>query len=853
MKGKIFFMLLTAILLSVFSAMAYDTTNLTSCYSFDDSDTSGSVSIDIMGRNNLTLTNVLTGEDGVLGQQYFFLDGTSKAVAGNGLIHTSVGFTILFYMNLTRDIGAGENYNVMGMQNNTMSGSLSSGFFAGMFAGNKMRIIIPDDGCLDASTDGADWSGFTPNITHKIAIVFNGSGTTREYMLRMYRNESFTAADAYYGSNINAITDCGLPFVIGQTALSISDNTSPVKIDNFVIFNRTLDEAEIDTLFTDEVSCSDFLAAPVVLNVSNVNLTSTLGTNLTTEDLTVTWQATGEKTNSTDWRNNSVSLALVNYDFSINLQGTHAIYDLSTTGDAALVTRLNWTPDGKVGGAYTFFADAQEGVSIGALTGNLTSLSMWFNKTLITNATGAGILVAFDSQGGGGLDATLRTSSLTSQVDNEIIVLTEGDGAVSAFGYCNATESLTGGWHHLVFQLNESMNGWEIYLDNDRVDNCKNGEFQGVPLSNVHLGRISGSASGAWNGGMDEFALWRNRLSREQITELYNAGLAGLPMSIIDSSMTTTGGTWTVNVIVTDYTNGTQASMLSNPLTILVTLPSGKPVLNITNFIEVSVQQTIGITNVTDADGYSVYINGILNNASVSSVFTTSFLTSSIYNVSVLPFNADGNGEFSDNYTIIFDIDALTITSFTPANAAELNRNDTANIDVSITCEDNDGINSIAYNITNSTGFISASGIASNISGNPVIYILNDTLSIISFPDGVYNMTMSCSNTGETESVSEESYFTITTTPITPTVIELSYQECPQSDEGIFLLVAAIMFSFVIVYFGFRFHRAIGFIGGVSVIVASLFFMPCSAIMGIMILLVGVIMCGIFAFDFKHR
>src|SRR6056297_2923465 len=124
--------------------------------------------------------------------------------------------------------------------------------------------------------------------------------------------------------------------------------------------------------------------------MSNVILSSTFGTNLTSENLTVTYSSSDPNgdsiTNITDWRIGGNSISVLNMPFDTRrTQGE--IRDYSTYQNNCTLNGVTWIAGGQVGGCYEFnsndYIDCGNFKNIGK-----TTVTLWFKSTDKTQHNG---------------------------------------------------------------------------------------------------------------------------------------------------------------------------------------------------------------------------------------------------------------------------------------------------------------------------------------------------------------------------------------------------------------------------------------------------------------------------------
>ena len=291
-----------------------------------------------------------------------------------------------------------------------------------------------------------------------------------------------------------------------------------------------------------------------------LNLNSTLGTNFTTENLTVYISgSTDEEGNNiyniTDWRLNGSSLAILNMPFDNN--DLTKARDYSVYGNNGTVAQTNWYSNGKVGGTYDFNSNGY--INIPATNDldvqNLT-ISLWFNTT-----NGGSTVWIFEK-------GTINTQySLILALGNLTFRTVNATGSINDMSYTSMSGVSNKSWHHLVATYNGTHKA--VYIDG--LLNST-GIYSDTLATGLNTGATIGSYPGLdafnFNGRMDELMIFNRSLSAEQIASMYQDGLANHSVTKIVSQETKVGENLSVMVTPNDlYGDGT--STLSHNLTIL--------------------------------------------------------------------------------------------------------------------------------------------------------------------------------------------------------------------------------------------------------------------------------------------
>ncbi len=207
---------------------------------------------------------------------------------------------------------------------------------------------------------------------------------------------------------------------------------------------------------------------------------------------------------------------------------------------------------------------------------DLGTLSLWFKSDAIINISSAQrALIGFTGVSTQALYASIQTGgNVTSAVTNEIITLYTGDWA---YAYSSSSASISTDWHHLAVRWSGS--DYEIYLDGTQVKN-DDGQVVGnqskanIPISSFDVGIRAGS-SRAWDGLIDEVAIWSTPLSASDTIALYNSGTPS------DLSSLSPNGWWRMGdndggtgSTVTDQGSGGNNGTMTNGASFSTDVPS---------------------------------------------------------------------------------------------------------------------------------------------------------------------------------------------------------------------------------------------------------------------------------------
>ena len=313
-------------------------------------------------------------------------------------------------------------------------------------------------------------------------------------------------------------------------------------------------------------------------------LNSTLGTNLTTENLTCYNVSTFDPdlaavTNIYNWFVNGTPMASLNMPFDTNSSTTTK--DYSGHGNNGTIKNAKWVPSGVVGGSM-YFDNVNDRIlipsdaSLNFGTGSF-SIVFWMNSTTAVKDTL--FCKSNDSPmnpGGLGWRMMTRTSG-------QGIVLELGDGTNSKSRNPLNANCTNGSWHHVAVVI-------------DRVNDVSYGYFDGnldKTIADAYgiVGSISSSNNttigvNCWNllsdynGSLDEVQFYKRALSAGQIGRIYNDTKDGYTdnRTITKQETGGPGEIWSCNITPNDaLADGITKS--SGNLTILASPDAQAPVV----------------------------------------------------------------------------------------------------------------------------------------------------------------------------------------------------------------------------------------------------------------------------------
>ncbi len=419
------------------------------------------------------------------------------------------------------------------------------------------------------------------NVWNHYVGVYNGSS------IFIYHNGTLAAN----GSASASFASATYPFAIGSDGGSYFGTGS---YDNVRVYNRSLTSDQVALLFqnnnhilhssetlpgdnwsacvftydgVNEVqSCSGNLTVLGTANtlpiVENVTLNSTLGTNLTSENLTVYFDSYDADADSikniTDWMVNGYSIAVLNMPFEAD--GGNNDTDYAGTDDSnTIVGSPVWNSTGGYDGRGAYqFGTASSYVLLTNeskfdLVNNMTVMA-WIKPSVEFNSTtGTKSIVDKSDWSWTGWALSWRDA-----IDGLSLYLTTGTSDASA-DYVSTINPDT--WYHVAGTFDG--NTVSIYVDG-QLRNTTNQSFTiGNGGSNVRIGSCPIIAGREFPGTIDDVMIFNRSLSAEQIALIYQNRT-----DVMHSNETSIGDVWQVCVTPNDgTTDGSQNC--SNSLTIL--------------------------------------------------------------------------------------------------------------------------------------------------------------------------------------------------------------------------------------------------------------------------------------------
>ena len=491
--------------------------------------------------------------------------------------------------------------------------------------------------------------------------------------------------------------------------------------------------------------------------VANVLLVSSLGTNTTYENLSVSFSASDADdntiTNITDWRVDGDSICVLNmaFDKRVYTLNSGDVKDYSTNlnsgtlGGGTSSYSPTWISNGQIGGAYEFDGsnDYISLTSLDNFVSSVGSISYWIK--LNDKDDPSGIYHFYE---------TAYTDYIRSYIDSNNkmdLVIEDGNSAKINVNYdLDNLGDYVGDWIHVVWTQNGTA--VQLYINGD--EKSLSGTNSGSWWTS-HLSFSVGNLGYAWaylNGSLDEFQVYNRSLSAQQINALYNAGNIGNHSKLLVSQETQKGETWQVAVTPNDvFDDG--LTVLSNNLTIVDSSPDDPTSvtllsLNARNESDTNLNCSAFVSD-ADNDELTVYVNWIKDDISqynysfASQTNGTTFSTTldnnnltlaDVWKCSVRTYD-------SNSYSNWVDSNELTITDITAPNITILSPNSSINyavleVDFNITIQENENISVCMYSL--------------NQTANITMIEINDSFfwyEPTNLIPGTHNVTFYCNDT----------------------------------------------------------------------------------------------------------
>jgi hypothetical protein len=333
----------------------------------------------------------------------------------------------------------------------------------------------------------------------------------------------------------------------GMYAINVNGMNRSTKYD----WNVTVTDGIHSDTYSFEFTC--WLGNPP--NQDNPNLTSTGGKPPLVCYPQNTSDIDGDKvTNIFRWYRNNVSITNLQLDFDTN--NPSYAKDYSGYGnDGTIVGNVAWTPNGVVGGAYTFnngFIKVLDGGNLdGGGQWTAITVEFWFSEAIPQNATR--------------IIAKIPSYEVGFTSDNKLFAGI-WINKINGYRQISTTSSVkTNTWYHVVLTY-KSGTGITLYL------NGSQSAFVANVTGNIKPCKITEPLYIGWfdyfKGTIDEVRIYPRCLSSNQVKQRWNETKAGLSSSsTIVSNETTSGESWRCEVIPNDSFQDGQTKS-SNTVTI---------------------------------------------------------------------------------------------------------------------------------------------------------------------------------------------------------------------------------------------------------------------------------------------
>jgi parallel beta-helix repeat protein len=518
------------------------------------------------------------------------------------------------------------------------------------------------------STTTASISDSAPSLSvgwHHIIMTFEGDDDNMSlYVDGIYNATNDTETLTFTGSDFYEI-NAGSYGAVGLG----SDLNYTGFVDDILIFNRSLSAEQIaalyenrtDLIVSQETTKSEIWNATVTPNDGTADgtakwsnpltilntppthdtpvLNSSLGTNLTTENLTVYNVSTADidgdpLKNIYNWYKNEDSINIVNMPFEGGSNSTFA-RDYSGLGNNGGVLDAIWNStggyDGK--GSYEFdgIGDAIDLGDVADSSPNLTIMAWVYSHTQIGPVVNIRTIAGKENSGSSWILRVGDFGILSNQVQ---WVIVESDGTERKL---NANTSTNGAindfqWYHITATY-DNEGTQKIYIDGglNIEQNIADGTLRN-DASLVRIGKSYNDASRTWDGSIDDFMIFNETLSSEQILALYENRT-----DLIVSQETSVGDVWNATVTPNDGTADGD-TLWSNPLTILNNPPTHEtPILN-SSIGTNTTTENLTAYNISTSDPEGDNVKNIFNWYKDSSSLT-------LLNI---PFEGDGSNNAND-------------------------------------------------------------------------------------------------------------------------------------------------------------------------------------------------------------
>lgn len=316
-----------------------------------------------------------------------------------------------------------------------------------------------------------------------------------------------------------------------------------------------------------------------------------------------TYDADGDKvTNIYNWQKGGVSLASINLPFETQTAMQDEYSGLATTRDYAnsasgSVFGATWTPNGKVGGAYSFngndFIRVEESNNRydGGGSWSQMSVECWVKVGSTSNER---LILKTDRY---------ETRIISYRLDcrnlgNQLLFSWNASGRTPVL--YGSTTSGVNDWHHIVCTYKSGV-GSRIYIDGILANSSLSASYTGNIINTGGPFEIAFGSGSDFIGLVDEVRLYNFEVSAAMATQRFSDTRNGLSsISIISSDDTKVGDQWRCQVTPND--GKTDGSTLS---TVTRTIVEGGTGYSLT-------VNTVGSGSVTKNPNQSTYSSGTI-------------------------------------------------------------------------------------------------------------------------------------------------------------------------------------------------------------------------------------------------
>ncbi len=719
------------------------------------------------GTVNGSIYNATGGQDG-LGAYEF--DGVNDSITvphdSSHILDATTGFAISAWVKTSNNV----NQDVVGKfggQNPKLFLYLSSGkpmLYATDDNSNTLSVLS------DAEVSDGEW--------HHVVGVWNPSANRGEVYIDGVLNGSSSAS-------LNTTISNTATMYIGSRDTGIQRFNGT--IDELMIFNKSLSAEQIaamynngsyrtDLIVMEETTYGENWSVEVTPNDGTVDgltkvssiltieplsvvLNSSLGTNLTTENLTVYPSAVGDEKLIYDWKKDGSSIAVLNMPFEggSNSSWTNDYTDGRNNGT---VTEAIWNSSGGYDGKGAYeFDGVDDSIEIdynqdfNFSDGEGFTVMTWMNPNDLVNNRGD------------------MVSHYRGFADYRIWILEVYNGEARFTGCSNGSDvnsceraygtSLVNDsniWYHLA----GSWNGTHLQVYVNGVAEASTPPALASIHSTDNRGIRLGHGATWYNGSIDDVMIFNRTLSEEQIAAIYNNRT-----DLIVSQETTVGDVWKVEATPNDgSSDGT--SVLSNDLTIQEDVnpsvfdlrPIANVTYNVSDIIEVGANVTdnfamgVVLANITIPNGTITQLT--LNNTNTSlDWYNWSYTIPDVigqYNITFIANDSFNNVNLTET-TFFVGQDVVDPSVFDLRPVSNITYNISSTIEIGANVTDDVGVDTVLVNIT-----MPNEAITQLTLNNTLLNWYNWSYTI---PDviGQYNVTFIANDTSNNVNLTETTFF----------------------------------------------------------------------------------------------